>query len=231
MAAGAAPSVRIAKPHQSIRKQISLYERTESADYQQLVQDVANLTRKPNGYSKYYPIQMTCVAFINSRPLSDSTTIKMRSRHSWVSDNTAATTANYVSVDNLQMLQSARVIYSGGDRRRPATASGGSPKAMHSALVAGTLTQSCTNLKTVAATVSPNDSTVVVASPPPPLSSSPGALRVRTHFINPPLRVAKSFHGQTSFGGNQRQASGVRQTPIVGKREAAPKDDDDVPSS
>lgn len=120
----------------------------------------------------------------------------MRARHSWVSGgvgggdlpNTppanSTKTTNYVSVDNLQMLQTARLVCSG--QRLPETAKNQSSK---STTTSPALTQSCSNLKSVIPAAQPSSSI-----------NSPGALRVRTHFISPPLRVVKSFHGKTSFG-------------------------------
>lgn len=122
----------------------------------------------------------------------------MRARHSWISDDipNRTTSTNYVSVDNLQMLQTARLVCSG---QRPATATDSS-KSAHTSLTPQTLTQSCSNLKS-AISPAPGD------LPAQPSTSSPGALRVRTHFISPPLRVVKSFHGKTSFGNKLRAAT------------------------
>lgn len=134
--------------------------------------------------------------FLSSSNLSPlHSTIKMRARHTWMSadiPNASTTATNYVSVDNLQMLQTARLVCSGQQQQQFAPSTD-SAKLAHST-VGQTLTQSCSNLKS-AIPCTPSISIV-------PQSNSPGALRVRTHFINPPLRVVKSFHGKTSFGHN-----------------------------
>lgn len=139
-----------------IQKQISLYEKDHSTEYKKLVHDVDSLTRSPS---------------------------KMKIQKRWIGGGSKDLPhTNFVSADNLQLLQSATLVCSKDDTKKinPQTSS------KLTGAAAGDKTKSCMNLKAIAG------------------GSNPGAVVVKEKFIEPPLRVAKSFHGNTSFANKYK---------------------------
>lgn len=103
--------------------------------------------------------------------------IKMNVQKRWIGSNRDHN--NFVSADNLQSLHSTALI-GGAAPDLVATAAVGSDETSK--------TKSCMNLKSCLSGA----------------SSNPGAVVVKEKFIEPPLRVAKSFHGNTSFANKYK---------------------------
>lgn len=95
----------------------------------------------------------------------------------WIGSNREHT--NFVSADNLQLLQNTTLI-------------GGTTTDLVTTVAVGSdetsKTKSCMNLKSCLGGG----------------SSNPGAVVVKEKFIEQPLRVAKSFHGNTSFANKYK---------------------------
>lgn len=89
---------------------------------------------------------------------------------------------NSMSVDNLQNVTKIDAERIAGSASTAAAASTEMPPP------GGNKTKSCINLKTCGGAA----------------NASPGAVVVKEKFIEPPLRVAKSFHGNTSFASKYK---------------------------
>lgn len=95
----------------------------------------------------------------------------------WIGGNRDHT--NFVSADNLQLLQNTSLICGTATDLVTAVAVGSDETSK---------TKSCMNLKSCLGGG----------------SSNPGAVVVKEKYIEPPLRVAKSFHGNTSFANKYK---------------------------
>lgn len=144
------PAAKSTSKSCKIQKQISLYEKDKLASEPRPEHDDMELQRSP-------------IKNIQKR---------------WIGTNRDHT--NFVSADNLQLLQSTTTLNCGTATdlvNKVAAISDETSK-----------TKSCMNLKSCLSGG----------------SSNPGTVVVKEKFIEPPLRVAKSFHGNTSFANKYK---------------------------